>query len=221
MQRLHHRPEARIARSAARSRPPPPPGSAVASQSEHPVRVGVGDEPLDRRVADAAPRPVCDAQQRDRVVGVVEHLRDRRRVLDLGPLVEARPADHLVAERPDGRARPRARGTARSSGRRPPSPRRTCPTRRAWRSPRRRSGPRRARPRPPPPRRDRRRRAPTRAASACGRGCCRSPRSRRRGSCWSSGSSAPARSRARRGSRARSRGCCGCPRRGTRRSSCG
>ena len=43
-------------------------------------------------------------------------------------------------------------------------------------------------------------------------------RSRRGGSRSSSGSSARARSPARRGSRARTRGCCGCRRRGTRRS---
>ena len=62
------------------------------------MRLGVGDEPRDRRVADPALRPVCDPQERDRVGGVVEHLQVRGRVLHLGALVEARAADHLVAD---------------------------------------------------------------------------------------------------------------------------
>ena len=58
----------------------------------------VGHEPRDRRVADAPLRPVRDPHQADGVGRVVEHLEVRRRVLDLGALVEARPTDHLVAD---------------------------------------------------------------------------------------------------------------------------
>ncbi len=59
-------------------------------------RLGVRDEPLDRRVADAAPRTVRDAQERGRVLRVHEHAQVRGRIADLGALVEARPADDLV-----------------------------------------------------------------------------------------------------------------------------
>ncbi len=64
-----------------------------------PVRVGVGLESSDRRVADPAPRLVRDPHQRDGVVRVVDHLQVRDDVLDLGPLVELRAADHLVLDR--------------------------------------------------------------------------------------------------------------------------
>ena len=72
--------------------------SAVASQSEISALVGPRLEARERRVADAAARPVGDAQERDRVVRVVEHLEVRDEVLDLGALVEARAADHLVRD---------------------------------------------------------------------------------------------------------------------------
>ena len=62
------------------------------------VRVGERHEPCDRRVADAASRPVGDAHQRNGVRRVVDHLEVRDQVLDLGALVEARPADHLVRD---------------------------------------------------------------------------------------------------------------------------
>ena len=62
------------------------------------VRVRVGDEPRDRRVADPALGAVRDPHQADRVGRVVEHLQVGDRVLHLGPLVEARPADHLVGD---------------------------------------------------------------------------------------------------------------------------
>ena len=62
-----------------------------------PVRVGL--EARDRRVADPAARLVRDPHQRDGVVRVVDHLEVRDHVLDLRPLVELRPADHLVLDR--------------------------------------------------------------------------------------------------------------------------
>ena len=60
--------------------------------------VGERLEARERRVPHPAPRPVRDARQRDRVGRVVEHLQVGDRVLDLGPLVEPRPADHLVVD---------------------------------------------------------------------------------------------------------------------------
>ncbi len=50
------------------------------------------------RVSDAASRTVRDPHQRDGVGRVVDHLQVRDRVLDLGALVEARAADHLVRD---------------------------------------------------------------------------------------------------------------------------
>ena len=67
-------------------------------EERHAERVGVGDEPLQRRVADAAAGPVGDPHQRDGVGRVVEHRQVGDRVLDLGALVEARAADHLVRD---------------------------------------------------------------------------------------------------------------------------
>ncbi len=77
-----------------------PGGGGVGHRVEErdPERLGVADEALDRRVADPAPRPVRDPHQRDGVRRVVEHLQVRDGVLDLGALVEARPADHLVRD---------------------------------------------------------------------------------------------------------------------------
>ena len=63
-----------------------------------PVRVGVGLQPGERRVADPAPRPVRDPLQRDGVGRVVDHLQVGDQVLDLRPLVEPRAADHLVGD---------------------------------------------------------------------------------------------------------------------------
>ena len=51
-----------------------------------------------RSCADAAPRRVHDAPERDRVGRVHEQRQVGERVLDLGALVEARAADHLVAD---------------------------------------------------------------------------------------------------------------------------
>ena len=62
------------------------------------LRVRVDLKPRDRRVADAAARPVGDPRERDAVERVVDHLQVRDGVLDLGPLVEARAADHLVGD---------------------------------------------------------------------------------------------------------------------------
>ena len=56
----------------------------------------VCDEALQRRVADPTSRAVRDAQERGRVLRVHENGEIRRRVADLGAFVEARPADHLV-----------------------------------------------------------------------------------------------------------------------------
>ena len=145
--------------------------SAVASQSEISRWSAHVCRRARRRVADAATRPVGDPQQRDGVVRVVEHLEVGDEVLDLGALVEARAADHLVRDRPGARGRPRARGSARSCGRRPRPRCRRSPPRRAARSRRRRSAPRRARPRPRRRAPGRRRRAPTRGSSPCARGC--------------------------------------------------
>jgi hypothetical protein len=58
--------------------------------------VGPGLEAREARVSDSAARTVRDPLQRDSVVGVVDDLEIRDRVLDLGALVEARAADHLV-----------------------------------------------------------------------------------------------------------------------------
>src|SRR4051812_15375839 len=60
--------------------------------------VGPRLEARERGVADATPRAVRDAQEGDRVVRVVEHLEVGDEVLDLGALVEARAADHLVRD---------------------------------------------------------------------------------------------------------------------------
>ena len=49
-------------------------------------------------LADPAPRRVDDARERDRVGGVDEQVQVGDRVLDLGPLVELRPPDHLVGD---------------------------------------------------------------------------------------------------------------------------
>ena len=62
------------------------------------VRLRPGPQAGDRGIADPAARAVGDAHQRDGVVGVVDHLEVRHRVLDLGALVEARAADHLVRD---------------------------------------------------------------------------------------------------------------------------
>ena len=143
------------------------------------LRVGERLQPRERRVADPAARPVRDPRERDGVVRVVDHLQVRDRVLDLGALVEARPADHLVGdaladehvlEHARLRVRPvedrdLAAGVALLDERR--------------RSRRRRSAPRRARPRPRARAPARPRRARTRGSSPCARGCARSPRSRR------------------------------------------
>ena len=53
--------------------------------------VGVGLEARERRVADPAPGPVRDPLEGDGVERVVDHLEVGDQVLDLGPLVEARP----------------------------------------------------------------------------------------------------------------------------------
>ena len=53
-------------------------------------------EALERRLADPPPRAVHDPAQRHLVGRVPDHLEIGDRVLDLGPLVEARAADHPV-----------------------------------------------------------------------------------------------------------------------------
>src|SRR5207253_500058 len=51
-----------------------------------------------RSASSASRRPVGAPLKRDGVIGVVDHLQVRDHVLDLGPLVEARAADHLVGD---------------------------------------------------------------------------------------------------------------------------
>ena len=58
--------------------------------------LGMGDEPLHGRVADSTPRTVRDAKERGRILRVHEDAQVRGRVADLRALVEARPADDLV-----------------------------------------------------------------------------------------------------------------------------
>ena len=63
-----------------------------------PDRVRVADQPSLRRRPDAAPRRVHRAPEGDRVRRVHQQREVRERILDLGALVEARAADHLVAD---------------------------------------------------------------------------------------------------------------------------
>src|SRR5262249_30796506 len=60
--------------------------------------VRVGREPPLARIADPAPGRVDDPPEGHLVRRVDEQAQIRHRVLDLGPLVELRPADHLVGE---------------------------------------------------------------------------------------------------------------------------
>ena len=71
-------------------------GSAIAWKSVRPVALGMRDETLHGRVADATTRTVRDAKERGRVLRVHEDAQVRGRVPDLRALVEARPADDLV-----------------------------------------------------------------------------------------------------------------------------
>ena len=161
--------------SRGRSRSPTPAasGSAVASQSEIPSAVAWRDEPLDRRVADPAPGTVGDPHQRDRVVRVVEEREVGDRILDLGALVEARAADHLVRDAlPDEHVLEHARLCVRAV-----EDRELGGGRARLDEPRDLGGDE-ARLRVlvldlDDLDRITLRRAPTRAASACGRGCCR------------------------------------------------
>ena len=74
---------------------------------------------LDRALSDAALRRTGGAQQRDAVRGVVRGAQVRERVRHLAAVVELQAADDAVRDPvPDERSL-RARGTARSSGRRP------------------------------------------------------------------------------------------------------
>ncbi len=94
-ERLDGRPEAPD-RACARGRDPGRLRVRRRVPQRDPERRRVRDEPLDRGVADPPPRPVGDPHQRDGVVRVVEQGQVGDGVLDLGALVEARPADHLV-----------------------------------------------------------------------------------------------------------------------------
>ena len=62
------------------------------------VRFRPGPQPGDGGIAYPAAGAVGDAHERDGVVGVVDHLKVGHRVFDLGALVEARAADHLVRD---------------------------------------------------------------------------------------------------------------------------
>jgi hypothetical protein len=61
-------------------------------------RIRVRDDTRERGVADAAPRPVRDTQERAGVAGVDEHGEVSGRIADLRALVEPRPADDLVRD---------------------------------------------------------------------------------------------------------------------------
>ena len=64
---------------------------------ERPAHVGrVLRQPLEGRLADPPPRAVHDPPERHLVGRVGDHLEIRDRILHLGPLVEARAADHAV-----------------------------------------------------------------------------------------------------------------------------
>ena len=63
-----------------------------------PIGVGVREHPRLGAVADPSTRRVDDAGKRDRVGRVREQAQVGDRVLDLGPLVELRAADHLVRD---------------------------------------------------------------------------------------------------------------------------
>ena len=97
----HQRLEERAPACTGRSDAVASPASSArpsASQSEIPSPVGERLQPRERGVPHAAPRPVRDPRQRHGVVRVVDRLQVGDRVLDLGALVEARPADHLVGD---------------------------------------------------------------------------------------------------------------------------
>ena len=89
-------------RPTAFSAAEPRPGIAVRVGEHLPDvgadRVRVREHPRLGLLADPAPRRVDDAAERDRVGGVGEQLQVGDRVLDLGALVELRPADHLVGD---------------------------------------------------------------------------------------------------------------------------
>ena len=61
-------------------------------------RVRVGDHSRQRRLPDPASRRVGDAGERHRVLRVEQDGQISHRVLDLGPVVELRPADDLVGD---------------------------------------------------------------------------------------------------------------------------
>ena len=90
----------RNARTAFSGAAPTPASSGELGRlpERDPLRVGVALQARERRVADAAARPVRDADERHRVVRVVDDLEVRDQVLHLGALVEARAADHLVGD---------------------------------------------------------------------------------------------------------------------------
>ena len=199
------------------------PGASLARRSAWPNEIRSRDgQRLDARlgpVADAALGGVEHPPDADRVVVVDDRAQVGQRVADLLALVEAHPADHLVGQAdPDEHLLEDAglRVGAVEDGHVARAD--LVAVVRAGRSRGPPSRPRRARCRPRSRRSARRRPGRSRAAWACGRCCGRSPRWPRRGSSGWSGSSAPAGSCARPGSRARTPGCCGSWRRGTRRS---
>ena len=53
-------------------------------------------ERIDGAFADAAGRRVDDAQQRDRVIRILDDFQIRDQVFDLGALVERKSADHVI-----------------------------------------------------------------------------------------------------------------------------
>src|SRR3954451_9598311 len=86
-----HRRRAQTGHLARRSR-------GVPDRDAH--RLGVVEHARQRRLADPAPRRVGNARERHHVLRVGEPGQVGDRVLDLGALVELRPADDLVADLP-------------------------------------------------------------------------------------------------------------------------
>ena len=77
-------------------------GGEIASPSRSPKgEASFECEPLDgfnRRFADAAGGGIDDAQERNRVIGILDDFEIRDHVFDLGAFVEREPAHHVILE---------------------------------------------------------------------------------------------------------------------------
>ena len=204
--------------TAAAPRPGTCSGAHAACQTETSMAAAWRQHSRERGLPEAAAGRVGDPREADHVEGVGEQRQVGDRVLDLGALVELRPADHLVGdlaahervlEHPRHRVRAVQHRDLRACGAlvqesldlAHDEPRLGVLV---VQSPARG-------PSPPPP-------ARSTAAWRSRRGCSRSRHWRRRGSSRSSDSSARASRPGRRGSRPGSPGCCAPPRRGSCRS---